>query len=481
MAARVLTHPRLPLPKRLLAALSDERLAGEVIRGNTAAFEVVYDRHHRGLLSFCRHLLRSQQDGEDALQQTFASAFRALSEANEPVQLKPWLYTIARNRCLTMLRARRVHANEEIEISSGAGLSEEVEKREDLRALLTDLEALPEEQRSALVLSEVGDLGHDEISEALGCETKKVKALIFQARSALIEDRRARDMPCAEIREQLATASAGELRRGVLRRHVRTCAGCAEFREEIRHQRGMLALALPVVPSLGLKESALAAAGVGGGGAAGGGGLLAAIGAHGAAKVATVAIVTGGTAGGVAATNPGLVDKAQAAVAHAVAEVRSVTAGGSVGDDGPPSGEGEAGRSLDWESAERAARKKTREDRKARREVFAPGERSPVGGQGKSRRRSARQGQPGGGDARRRQRGRADAEARGQSKRRASSSGRPPVSPRGDSGKRRPSGAGVPRLGGGGDADSGNLPKVDRIIDRGRERVRGLRPRIPPR
>ena len=486
MRAQALTRPRLPVPRRLLAALSDERLAGEVIRGNAAAFEVIYDRHHRGLLSFCRHLLRSQEDGEDALQQTFASAFRALPKTNEPVQLKPWLYTIARNRCLSMLRARREHASEEIEIVSGSGLSDEVEKREDLRALLSDLEALPEEQRSALVLSEVADLKHDEISEALGCERKKVKALVFQARSALLEDRRARDMPCAEIREQLASASAGELRRGYLRRHVRTCAGCAEFREEIRHQRGMLALALPVVPSLGLKESALAAAGVGGGGAAGGGGLLAALGAHGAAKVATVAIVTGGTAGGVAATDPGLVDKAQAAVAGAVTEVQSVVAGSSAGDDGEDSPERDAGGSFDWESAERTARKKTREGRKAGRGAFASGERPPAKGPGKSRGQSAGRGRPRGGDARGQQRGAADAKAPGQSKRGASSPGRAHgATPRGGSGIGRPSGAGGPRLnnGGGprlnngGGVDSGKLPKPDRIIDRGR----GLGGKVPPR
>ncbi|MCA1701291.1 MAG: sigma-70 family RNA polymerase sigma factor, partial [Actinobacteria bacterium] len=314
----------------MLAAFGDERLAVEARRGNDSAFEVIYDRHHRGLLSFCRRMLRSQDEAEDALQQTFASAFGALQRTDQSIQVKPWLYTIARNRCVSMLRARREHPVEEVEVtSSTAGPSEEVERRAELRELLSNVDQLPERQRAALVLSEIGALDHPEVAQVLGCETRQVKALVFQARSALIADRRARETPCVEIREQLATATAGELRRGHLRRHVRQCEGCAAFREDVRDQRRLLAIALPVAPSLGLKESALAAAGVGGGGAAGGGGVLGGLGASGALKLAAIGVVAAGALGGVAATNPSLVDKAQAAVERAADGVLSVVSGGS--------------------------------------------------------------------------------------------------------------------------------------------------------
>jgi len=315
MEAESLTRPRLlPRPRRLVAAFGDERLATEAKRGDETAFEVIYDRHHRGLLALCRHILGCREDAEDALQQTFASAFRALPSNQQPAQIKPWLYAIARNRCLTMLRARRETPVEEVQQVSTAGLSEEVERRADLRELLEGLDHLPERQKTALVLSEVSALDHTQVAQVLECETKQVKALVFQARSALIEDRRAREIPCAEIREQLATASAGELRRSSLRRHVRVCSGCADFRDEVRRQRGMLAVALPIAPSLALKESALATVGFSGGGAASGGGLLAALGAHGAGKVAALAIATGGAVGGAAVTHPELVSRAQGAL-----------------------------------------------------------------------------------------------------------------------------------------------------------------------
>src|SRR5947209_10291985 len=95
----------------------------------------------------------------------------------------------------------------------------------------------------------------------------KVKSLVFQARSALIDSRLARETPCHEIREQLATLHGGALRRSTLSKHVRMCQGCAEFRTQVRGQRKMLAAALPVVPSVGLKGSALGALGIGGGSA----------------------------------------------------------------------------------------------------------------------------------------------------------------------------------------------------------------------
>ena len=488
MDASTLTRPRFPLPRRLLAALSDERLADEAKRGNVVAFEVVYERHHRGLLSFCRHMLRSQEDGEDALQQTFASAFRALPGSTQPIVLKPWLYTIARNRCLTMLRARREFPSAEPDIGrSTAGLSEEVEQREELRQLLSNVEDLPEDQRAALVLSEIGDLSHFEIARVLGCDTPQVRALVFRARSALIQDRRAREIPCAEIREQLATASAGELRRGHLRRHVRNCAGCAEFKDDVRRQRGLLAVALPVIPSLGLKESALAAAGIGGGGAAGGGGLIAALGASGAAKVAAVAIATGGAVGGVAATDPDLVARAEAAVgdvAHALGGVGSRPSDEPRRDVFDP--EAPEGASI-WEGAKRAARRHTAREKRAGRGVFA--EEIGPRGDGKQGDGGARGGgpKPGRGNGRTeegsRSNGGGQGQGEGQGGYRATGRGRSSdFSPRGGSEAGRGPGLNPPRLGAEGGGKPRSLPRlregVDKptgeVLESGKKSTRGL-------
>src|SRR3954447_20863980 len=282
------------LPKRLLALAGDDRLVEQIRRGNEAAFAVAFERHSGPILSFCRHMLGSREEAEDAVQQTFAAAHSNLVEGERDIRLKPWLYAIARNRCLSVLRARREQASDELEIET-AGLQEQVQRRAELRDLLRDLGDLPDEQREALLLAELGDFSHADIAGVLGCEVPRVKALVFRARSGLLERREARDMECAEVREQLANLRGGSLRRGEIKHHLRVCEGCREFRGEVRRQRQLLAAALPAIPSAGLKGGVLGAILGYGGGSAGGGAAVAG-GSSALAKLAVVGVLVGGGA-----------------------------------------------------------------------------------------------------------------------------------------------------------------------------------------
>jgi RNA polymerase sigma factor (sigma-70 family) len=290
-------------PGRFLRNEPDEALVAHVLQGSEAAFEVIYDRHHRGLIAFCRHMLRSREEAEDALQHTFVAAYRSLTSGDRPNALKPWLYTIARNRCLTVMRARRTRddaAATETPVGDGAveGLSDAVQRRADLRDLVSDLHRLPEDQRAALVLFELGDHSHAEIADVLAVDRLKVKALVFQAREGLLRARTARDTPCAEVRKHLSSRTRALPRRGVIRGHLDTCPACAAYDLEVRRQRAALALALPVVPSLELKGSVLGPL-VGGGATVAAGGA-AAIGT-GAAGTAVTTAGAGGAAGAGAA------------------------------------------------------------------------------------------------------------------------------------------------------------------------------------
>jgi RNA polymerase sigma factor (sigma-70 family) len=301
----------LQAPARLLAPAwrrlgSDETLVAAVRAGDGRAFEAIYDRYHRPLLSFCRHMLGDREEGEDALQQTFLGAYRDIVSSAKPIHLRPWLYTIARNQCLSMLRARRDKVPLEDAQPATEGLASAVQQREDIRDMLVDLRRLPEDQRAALVLAELGSLSHEDIADVVGCPRSKVKALVFQARRSLAASRLARETPCSEVREQLATLAGGALRRGPLRRHVRECPGCREFEAEVRRQRRAMAALLPVIPSAGLKSAILAEIGIGGGGAAAAGagalGGLGAVGGGSASKLLALGLVAvgAGTAGVVA-------------------------------------------------------------------------------------------------------------------------------------------------------------------------------------
>jgi RNA polymerase sigma factor (sigma-70 family) len=319
-------HARL---RPVLRAVDDERLVARVRAGDDAAFEAIYDRYSRSLLAFCRHMLGSRDEAEDALQHSFVCAYRTLHNTDCDITLRPWLFAIARNRCLSVLRARR-EAVDFDEMHSQPptfdGLAAVVQQRAELRELVEDLQQIPADQRAALVLFELGDRSHNEIASVLDVRCEKVKALIFQAREALRRNRQARDTPCPEIREQLAVLTGKVPRRGMLRAHVDRCPACADFVAEACRQRAALALILPVAPSVGLKGSVLGGGGVAAAGGAGGGAAVAASGGGGAAVAGAGATGLGG--GAVAAGGAGV----------------GVTGGlGSVGAGGVAAGLGHAG------------------------------------------------------------------------------------------------------------------------------------------
>jgi RNA polymerase sigma factor (sigma-70 family) len=292
----------------------DASLAQLASEGNEEAFAAIFERHHRGLLTLSRHMLGSREEAEDVLQHTFAAAYRQLAENGPPEHLRAWLYATARNRCSSLLRARRELPHGDVP-GETAWLPDEVENRSDLRELLEDIQKLPEDQRIALVLAEIEDLDHAEIAEVLGCRRDKVRALVFQARSTLGGWREARATPCREVREEIAIARGPDLRRAYLRRHLAICPDCTAFRENVDEQRRRVALLLPPIPiALALKEGLIetAIAGTGGaaaGAGAGGAGGAAAGGAGGAAAGGAGGAAAGGAgaaAGGAAAAGGGM-------------------------------------------------------------------------------------------------------------------------------------------------------------------------------
>jgi RNA polymerase sigma factor (sigma-70 family) len=301
---------------------SDAQLVRGVRDGSVTAFEAIFDRYHRRILAFCRHMLGSLEDGEDATQHVFVAAHRDLRASSKDVELRPWLFAIARNRCLDMLRTRR--ATDSLDTVAHDppaldGLPEVVQRREDLRALVADIGALPEAQRAALVLFELGGLSQRKLADVLDCRPEQVKALVFQARTSLMADRQAREAACNGIREEIAAGRGHDLLRSQLRRHLRVCPACRAFADDTRRQRAALALVLPVLPTAGLKASTLAAAGVGAAGPVAGGmagGLGGALG-KGVALKALAILGIAGAAGGIGYT---LVHRATSAPPAAATE-----------------------------------------------------------------------------------------------------------------------------------------------------------------
>jgi RNA polymerase sigma factor (sigma-70 family) len=289
-------HGRSPL----LRLQSDERLIALVRRGNHGAFEALVARYQARLLAFCRHMLSSKEDAEDVLQEVFAAAFNAILADEREINVRPWLYRIARNRSLNHLRRAQAVGVDSMDVhlsEHGQTTADKVHRREDFRMLIADVQELPETQRTALLLREIDALSYDQIAEAMETTVPSVKSLLVRARVSLAEAAEARLLSCEEVRQELGEVAEGLTHTSApVRRHLRSCDRCAAFRKQLRETNKALAALFPVGPLFLLKKTLLAhlgtSAAAGGGGAAASGGAAAAGAAAAQAGLSTLATKT---------------------------------------------------------------------------------------------------------------------------------------------------------------------------------------------
>lgn len=312
MSTTTAASTRAPGAGRPLRLLKDERLAHLAAAGNERAFALLYERHHQTLYRYCRSIVRHEQDAQDALQATLTKALVALAKGAPDAPMRPWLFRIAHNESVTLLRRRTATAD--LDQAGGVaapGIEDRVEERRRLATLVADLHELPERQRAALVMRELSGLSHVEIAAALQISVSGAKQSIFEARAGLQECERGRAMECTDVQQLISDADGRSLRARPVRAHLRGCAPCRELRDAIATRREDLAALAPPLP-------AAAAAGLlskllGGGHGGGGSGGLAATaaakvsGATLAGKVAAAAAVLATAGAGAAA--PALVGR----------------------------------------------------------------------------------------------------------------------------------------------------------------------------
>jgi RNA polymerase sigma factor (sigma-70 family) len=250
-------------PRRSARSEDDRALARRAGRGDQAAFAELYGRHASGLLSFVQQYVGDRAAAEDVVQQTFLAAFHTLSSGTAIEHPRAWLFHVARNNALTVVRDRRPaaleHALEDDLLDRAAAVPAQIEQREALEEVVRDIVALPAQQRAALALFEIADLSQAEIAEVLDCTPAQVKALVYQARTALVGHRDARSASCTSVRERMAAARGGALNQRGIRHHLRHCEPCTAFRNELRDRRRRVALLLPVLPAPGLRDAVLGA------------------------------------------------------------------------------------------------------------------------------------------------------------------------------------------------------------------------------
>ena len=206
-------------------------------------------------------MLSSREDAEDVLQEVFAAAFNAILADEREINVRPWLYRIARNRSLNHLRKAQAIGVDSMDVhlsEHGLTTADKVHKREEFRQLMSDVRELPETQRTALLLREIDALSYEQIAEAMETTIPSVKSLLVRARVGA--GRGGRGAP-AHVRGGPRRARRG--RRGPAPHdaagppppaYLRPLPACSS--KQLRQTNRALAAVFPVGPLLLLKKAA---------------------------------------------------------------------------------------------------------------------------------------------------------------------------------------------------------------------------------
>ncbi|MGH2885427.1 MAG: RNA polymerase sigma factor, partial [Solirubrobacteraceae bacterium] len=145
-----------------------------------------------------------------------AAAFNAILADDRPINVRPWLYRIARNRSLNHLRRIQAVGVDSMDVhlsDNGLSTADKVHEREEFRMLVGDIHNLPETQRTALVLREMDALSYEQIAEAMETTVPSVKSLLVRARVSLAEAAQARMLTCEQVpadREQAGVVAGDQ-------------------------------------------------------------------------------------------------------------------------------------------------------------------------------------------------------------------------------------------------------------------------------
>ena len=302
------TLPRPATHVLPLTRLGDEALASRAAGGSNAAFTTLYERYHGPLLGYTRSILRDAEDANDATQNALENALRALPTRDTSRPLRPWLYKIAHNEAINIMRRRQ--PQDELTPAfepTVPGPEVDAEQRGRLAQLVDDLQSLPERQRGALVMRELNGLSYDEIGTALGLTNEAARRAVFDARDALHDAADGRATECVSVRHKISDGDRRSLRARSIRAHLRSCDDCASFSRSIGARRADLHMLAPwmggaaVMGAFGLgtggtSGAAMVATGGGASAAAGGGGIWASLPAAAKGIAVAAAVATTGTA-----------------------------------------------------------------------------------------------------------------------------------------------------------------------------------------
>ncbi|NUR53696.1 MAG: RNA polymerase sigma factor [Acidobacteria bacterium] len=180
------------------AALTDEQVVVEVLRGHTALFEVLMRRHNERIYRAARAIVRDEREAEDVMQQAYVNAYAHLRQFDGRARFSTWLTRIAVHEALRRVRRRPTLASLDspghstVECPMPAAPSPDPERQafsRELRALLESaIDALPDGSREVFMLRQVEGMSTGDVAETLDVTEDVVKTRLSRARAALRRD-----------------------------------------------------------------------------------------------------------------------------------------------------------------------------------------------------------------------------------------------------------------------------------------------------
>jgi RNA polymerase sigma-70 factor (ECF subfamily) len=149
-------------------------------------FETLVEAHSAELFAYVWRMLHDTADAEDCLQETFLRAYRSFARLRPDTQHRAWLYKIATNTARTHLKQRGRIATRTLDLdpdlqSDKSSPADQVDQRQLIKTVARAVEALPDQQRAALIMRKYQELSYAEIAAALDCTEESARANVYQA------------------------------------------------------------------------------------------------------------------------------------------------------------------------------------------------------------------------------------------------------------------------------------------------------------
>jgi RNA polymerase sigma factor (sigma-70 family) len=169
------------LPQQMANSMSDEDLMTQVRSGIGEMLGVLFERYHVPLFNFYLKLTGDRPVSEDLVQEVFLRILKYRHSYQPDTAFRAWMYQIARNARVDLLRKRRPETNWEPEMSPAVAPVDSAQQSQEALLLHSALMQISEDKREVLILSRFQDLKYEEIAQLLGCEVGTVKTRVHRA------------------------------------------------------------------------------------------------------------------------------------------------------------------------------------------------------------------------------------------------------------------------------------------------------------